>query len=107
VLRCDRENKVVSGSNVCQDEGRVFDVGMGGDGLVGHLECAVWGLLVVVGCSREAEDYQPIRRRVRLWEDRLLPGLLLAPDLHKLPCLFFYYLCIGWCRIWGRLGGGG
>jgi len=107
VLRCDRENEVVGGSDVCQDEGRVFDVSMGGDGLVGHLEYAVCGLLTVVGSGREAEDYQPVRRRVRLWEDRLLPGLLLAPDLHKLPRLFFCYLCLGWCRTWGWLGGGG
>jgi len=81
VLRRDRENEVVGGSDVCQDEGWVFDVSMGGAGLVGHLECAVCSLLAVVGCSREAEDYQPVRRRVRLHEDRLLPGLLLAPDL--------------------------
>jgi len=79
MLRCNCENEVVGGSDVCQDEGRVFNVGMGGDGLVGHLECAVCGLLAVVGCGREAEDYQPVRRWVRLQEDRLLPGLLLCP----------------------------
>jgi len=80
---------------------------MGGDGLVGHLECAVCGLLAVVGCGCEAEDYQPVSRQVRLWKDRLHPGLLLAPDLRKLTQLFFCYLCVGWCRAWGRLGGGG
>ena len=82
MLRCDRENDVVGSSDVCQDEGQVFDISMGGDGLVGLLECAVWSLLVVVGCGREAEDYQPVHRRVSLQEDHLLPGLLLAPDLH-------------------------
>jgi len=56
VLRRDRENEVVGGSDVSQDEGHVFDVGMGGDGLVGHLECAVCSLLTVIGCGREAED---------------------------------------------------
>ena len=106
MLRCDHENEVVGGSDVCQDEGRVFNVSIGGDGLVGHLECTVCGLLAVVGCGREAEDYQPVRRWVRLWEDRVLPGLLLAPDLRKLPWLFFCYLYVGWCRACRRLGGG-
>ena len=101
MLRCDRENEVVGGSDVCEDEGQVFDVSMGGGGLVGHLEWAVCGLLAVVGCGHEAEDYQPVRRRVRLQEDHLLSGLLLAPDLCKLPRLFLCYLCIGWCTAWG------
>jgi len=95
VLMRNCENEVVGGSDLCQDEGRVFDVSMGGDGLVGHMECTVCGLLAVVGCSCEAEDYQPVCRRVRLREDRLLPGLLLAPNLRKLPWLFFCYLCVG------------
>jgi len=107
VLRRDREDEVVGSSNVCQDEGWVVDVGVGGDGLVGHLESAVCGLFAVVGCGCEAEDNQPVCRRVRLWEDRLLPGLLLAPDLRELPRLLLYYLCIGRRWGWGELGGGG
>ena len=107
MLRRDREDEVVGGSSVCQNEGRVDDVGVGGDCLVGHLECAICGLFAVVGCGCEAEDGQPVHRQVRLWEDRLLPSLLLGADLHELPQLLLCYLCVG--RRWGRggLGGGG
>ena len=107
MLRCDREDKVVDGSNVCQDERRVVDVGVGSDDLVGHLECVVCGLFAVIGCGCEAEDDQPVRHRVRLGEDCLLPGLLLAPDLRELPRLLLYYLYIGRCWGQGGLGGGG
>jgi len=58
VLRRNREDKIVGGSNICQDEGWVDNVGMGSDGLVGHLECAVCGLFAVIGCGCDAEDDQ-------------------------------------------------
>ena len=63
-LRRNRKNEVVDGSDVCQDKGWVFDVGMGGDGLVDCLKCSVCSLLTVVGCSCEAEDYEPVRCQV-------------------------------------------
>ena len=85
----------------------MLDVGMGGDGLVNCLKCLVGSLLAVVGRGCEAEDYEPVRRRVRLWKDRLLPGLLLTPDLHEFHRLLLCYLCIGWCRGQDGLLGGG
>jgi len=85
----------------------VLDVGMGGDGLVDCLECPVSSLFAVVGCGCAAEDYESVRRRVRLQEDRLLPGLLLTPDLREFHRLLFCYLCIGWCRGRDGLLGGG
>jgi len=106
VLRCHCEDEIVGSSDISQDKGRAFDVSMGGDGLVDHLEGAVCGLLAVVGCGCKAEDYQPVRRRIRLWEDRLLPGLLFAPDLRKLLHLLLCYLCVGWCGSWGGFLGG-
>jgi len=85
----------------------VFDVGMGGDGLVDCLEGPVSSLLVVIGCGCEAEDCESLRRRVRLREDRLLPGLLLTPDLREFHQLLLCYLCVGWCRGRDGLLGGG
>jgi len=55
-LRRNHKNKVVGGSDVCQDKGWVLDVGVGGNGLVDCLKCPVGSLLVVVGCGCEAED---------------------------------------------------
>ena len=106
-LRRNCKNVVVGGSDVCQDKGWVLDVGMGGDGLVDCLKCPVDSLLAVIGCDCEAEDYEPVYRRIRLQEDRLLPGLLLTPDLSEFHRLLLCYLCTGWCRGRDALLGGG
>jgi len=84
VLRYDRKDEVVGGSDVCQDERWVFDIGVAGDGLVYHLEGTVCGFLAVVWCSRQVEDNQSVCCWIRLWEDCLLPILLLALDLCEL-----------------------
>jgi len=106
-LRRDRKNKVVGGSDVCQDKGWVLDVDVGGNGLVNCLNSPVGSILAVVGCGCEAEDYEPVRRWVRLREYRLLAGLLLTPDLCEFHRLLLYYLCVGLCRGWNGLLGGG
>ena len=85
----------------------MLNVGMGDDCLVDCLKCPVSSLLMVIGRGCEAEDYQPICCRVRLWEDHFLPGLLLTPGLHEFNRLLLCYLHVGWCRGRDGLLGGG
>jgi hypothetical protein len=66
MLGRDREDEVVCGSDVCQDERWVGDVGVVGNDLVDDLEGAVGSLPAVVWCRCQVKDNQSVRCWVRL-----------------------------------------
>jgi len=108
VLGRGGEGEVVRGRDVRQDKRGVGDVSVVGNRFVDDLEGAVCSLLSVVRYSHQAKDDQSVCHRVRLREDRLLPGLLLALYLRELlRLLLLRYLCVGRCgAAWGFGGGG-
>jgi len=107
VLRHDRGDEVVGGSDVCQNERWVFNVRVGGDDLSYHLEGTVCSFLAVVWCSCQVDDNQSVCCWVRFWEDGFLLGFLLALNLCEFPQLFLYDLYIGWCSDLGGFVGAG
>ena len=102
------ESEIVCDCVVHQDTRRVGDVSVVGDCFVDDLEGTVCGLLSVVRCRRQTKDDQSVCRWVWLWQDCLLPGLLLALHLRELlHLLLLCHLCISGCSALGGFGGVG